>query len=63
MGKNYCIGCIGKKSPGSYKGRPDGEWISHGTHVEPLSLYAEQLRLQKLDKIKAVPQRIINKTK
>ena len=63
MGKNYCIGCIGRKHPGSYKGRPDGEWISHGTHVEPRSLYFEQLRSRNLAKIKAVPKRIINKTK
>lgn len=62
-GKNYCIGCIGKKSPGSFKGRPDGEWISHGTPVEPKSLYTEQLRLRKLSRVKAVPKKVINKTK
>lgn len=50
-GKNWCIGCIGKKLPGrKYKDdmvRPDGEWKSHGRHVEPASLYRSQLSSRK----------------
>ena len=47
-GKNWCVGCIGKKLPTSrpYTDdlvRPDGEWQSHGKHVEPKSLYRSQL--------------------
>lgn len=46
-GKNWCIGCIGSKWAGrSYPDgikRPDGEWISHGQPVEPMSLYRHQL--------------------
>lgn len=50
-GKNWCIGCIGKKLPGrKYKDdmvRPDGDWKSHGRHVEPASLYRSQLSSRK----------------
>lgn len=42
-GKNYCIGCIGTKHRGNFKGKPDGEWILHGVHVFPKSLYRYQL--------------------
>ena len=46
-GKNWCIGCTGEKLSGrKYRDdlvRPDGEWHSHGTHVEPASLYRYQL--------------------
>ena len=54
-GKNWCIGCKGKKLPGRKydKGdnvvRPDGEWSSHGTPVSPASLYEWQLQ-QRLEK-------------
>ena len=45
-GTNWCIGCKGKKSPGSkYKDRPYGEWISHNSPVEPKSLYKAQKAL------------------
>lgn len=50
-GKNWCIGCIGEKVSGrSHEDgldRPDGEWISHGTHVQPGSLYRYQLSSRK----------------
>ena len=42
-GKNYCIGCVGPKDEGNFKGRPDGEWISHNTPVAPQSLFEQQL--------------------
>lgn len=42
-GKNYCIGCVGPKDEGNFKGRPDGVWISHNTPVSPLSLFEQQL--------------------
>ena len=42
-GKNYCIGCVGPKNEGNFKGRPDGVWISHNTPVTPQSLYEQQL--------------------
>lgn len=46
-GKNWCIGCKGKKLAGrKYSDnvvRPDGVWESHGQHVEPVSLYRSQL--------------------
>ena len=42
-GKNWAIGCIGTKVPGKEDGRPDGEWLSHGIHVAPASLYEHQL--------------------
>ncbi len=50
-GKNWCIGCKGKKLQGRKYAdgivRPDGEWQSHGTHVEPMSLYRTQLSMRK----------------
>jgi hypothetical protein len=48
-GKNYCIGCVGTKHIGNFKGKPDGEWISHGERVLPESLYYYQLS-QRRDK-------------
>lgn len=48
-GKNYAIGCVGTKYPhnrtnvDSSFSRPDGEWISEGVHVTPLSLYEDSL--------------------
>ena len=42
-GKNYCIGCVGPKDEGNFKGRPDGVWISHDNPVETESLYEQQL--------------------
>jgi hypothetical protein len=42
-GKNYCIGLKGKKSPGRFKDRPDGEWEGQNKdRLEPTSLYAAQ---------------------
>ena len=50
-GKNWCIGCTGMKLPGrkymDHMVRPDGEWISHGKHVSPKSLYRSQLESRK----------------
>ena len=48
-GKNYAIGCVGTKYPhnrynvDSSFSRPDGEWISEGVHVTPVSLYEDSL--------------------
>ena len=46
-GKNYSIGCIGEIYQRlDYKDglkRPDAVWMSHGLHVEPKSLYRQQL--------------------
>jgi hypothetical protein len=41
--QNFAIGHVGPKDPGSHP-REDGHWESHGTPVEPASLYARQLR-------------------
>ncbi|CAG7617289.1 hypothetical protein PAESOLCIP111_02006 [Paenibacillus solanacearum] len=41
--QNWAIGHIGKKDPGGNRG-PDGFWDSHGQHVEPRSLYVQQLK-------------------
>lgn len=41
--QNYAIGCTGKVSNGSFGGRKPGYYESHGTHVEPRSLYLHQL--------------------
>ncbi|MGM9785648.1 MAG: hypothetical protein ACI3ZS_02290 [Candidatus Cryptobacteroides sp.] len=46
-GKNYCIGCIGTKSPGNFPDKPDGVWISHGENVIPASLFEAQLAIRK----------------
>ncbi len=41
--QNYAIGCTGKISKGSLSDRKPGFYESHGTHVEPRSLYLKQL--------------------
>ncbi|GAA4847113.1 hypothetical protein GCM10023310_26520 [Paenibacillus vulneris] len=41
--QNWAIGHVGKKDPGGNRG-PDGFWDSHGEHVEPRSLYLQQLK-------------------
>ncbi|MCZ8514219.1 hypothetical protein O9H85_17645 [Paenibacillus filicis] len=41
--QNWAIGHIGKKDPGGNRG-PDAYWESHGRHVEPRSLYLQQLK-------------------
>jgi hypothetical protein len=44
-GKNYCIGLIGKKDPGHFKDRPDGEWEGQNKEgLQPQSLYIAQLK-------------------
>ncbi len=46
---NWAWGCVGEKSWGSLDctsnegDRDDGNWYSHGTHIEPSSLYYHQL--------------------
>lgn len=62
-GKNWCIGCIGKKSHGNFSDRPDGEWISHGKNVAPRSLYQWQLEARRKAGNTAVPAGLINKRK
>ena len=48
--RNWAWGCVGEKSWGSLDctknegDRDDGEWYSHGTHIEPSSLYHNQLQ-------------------
>lgn len=41
--QNWAIGHVGKKDDGGKRG-PDGYWESHGQHVEPRSLYLQQLK-------------------
>lgn len=41
--QNYAIGCTGKISNGALGGRKPGYYESHGTHVQPRSLYLKQL--------------------
>lgn len=41
--QNFAIGFVGKREPGAYK-RPSGWWESEGAHVEPRSLYLQQLK-------------------
>jgi len=41
--QNYAIGCTGKVSKGSFPGRKQGYIESHGTPVQPRSLYLKQL--------------------
>lgn len=60
-GKNYCIGCVGLKHRGNFAGKPDGEWISHGTHVEPRSLFRKQLDDRRNAGKKALPRKLTNK--
>lgn len=42
--QNWAIGHIGEKEAGAFKPREDGYWESLGRHVEPKSLYFEQLK-------------------
>ena len=49
--QNYAIGCIAEKKPGWHE-REDGYWASHGTHVEPESLYLAQLNERVEDRVK-----------
>jgi hypothetical protein len=42
--QNWAIGHIGEKQPGAFKPREDGYWESLGRHVEPQSLYFQQLK-------------------
>jgi len=41
--QNYAVGCTGKIVQGRFKGRQPGYYESHGRHVEPRSLYLQQL--------------------
>jgi len=41
--QNFAIGHVGKKAPGAHP-REDGHWESHGQHVQPESLYFQQLQ-------------------
>lgn len=41
--QNFAIGFVGKKDKGAFP-RPDGFWESVGRHVEPRSLYLQQLQ-------------------
>jgi len=41
--QNYAIGCAGKVSKGAFPDRKPGCYESHGTPVEPRSLYLKQL--------------------
>jgi hypothetical protein len=41
--QNWAIGQIGEKQPGAFAPRVDGYWESQGHHVEPRSLYLQQL--------------------
>jgi hypothetical protein len=41
--QNWAIGQIGEKQAGAFAPRPDGYWESQGRHVEPRSLYLQQL--------------------
>ena len=42
--QNWAIGQIGEKQPGAFAPRPDGYWESPGHHVDPKSLYLQQLK-------------------
>lgn len=46
-GKNYCIGLVGENYEGRLGGKPDGEWENLGKHVQPNSLYLNQLAHRK----------------
>ena len=46
--KNYCIGLTGKKYPGHFTDRPDGEWEGlNQPGLQPSSLYEAQLKNRK----------------
>lgn len=42
--QNYAIGCTGEIVSGRLSDRTPGHYESHGSHVEPRSLYLQQLR-------------------
>jgi hypothetical protein len=42
LSQNFAIGCVGKVVS-TFGIEPDGSHISHGTHVQPLSLFRAQL--------------------
>ena len=42
--QNWAIGHVGEKERGAFDPREDGYWDSFGRHVEPQSLYFQQLR-------------------
>lgn len=47
-GKNYSIGLKGRKTPGRFKERPDGEWEGQNRDgLQPQSLYMAQLKARK----------------
>jgi hypothetical protein len=47
-GKNYAIGLKGKKAPGRFKDRPDGEWEGQNKEgLMPQSLYMAQVKARK----------------
>jgi hypothetical protein len=59
---NWAIGCKGVKSQGDWAPEePFGWWESNGTHVEPRSLYLQQLQdrlgLSAVEAITVLPQR------
>jgi hypothetical protein len=46
--KNYCIGLTGKKYPGHFTDRPEGEWEGlNQPGLQPASLYEAQLKNRK----------------
>ena len=42
--QNWVIGHVGEKTRGAFEPREDGYWESLGRHVEPASLYFQQLK-------------------
>lgn len=42
--QNWAIGHVGTKMPGDFTPRAEGYWVSYGKHVEPQSLYLQQLQ-------------------
>src|SRR5215204_1562928 len=42
--QNWAIGHVGEKMRGAFEPREDGYWESFGRHVDPSSLYLQQLR-------------------
>ncbi|MEQ1762584.1 MAG: hypothetical protein ABL984_05480 [Pyrinomonadaceae bacterium] len=42
--QNWAIGHVGEKQAGAFEPREDGYWESLGRHVEPQSLYFQQLK-------------------
>ncbi len=56
--QNWSIGHVGEKKPGAFAPRQDGYWESLGRHVEPASLYLQQLK----DRLGATAVKAIAKT-